>query len=91
VFDEQSYYFAIDAPEEEALRRAARLEEHIGDFSPAFLSDLAAAADLFIAHIDGWWEFYCPRADWVERLREAWPELKERPLTDAWTPPHRQR
>jgi hypothetical protein len=89
VFDEQSYYFAIDAPEDEALRRAAGLNGHIGVFGEPFLRDLDRAADLLIAHVDGWWEFYCGRADWVRRLRAAWPELEERPLGRAFTPPSR--
>jgi hypothetical protein len=91
VFDEQSYYYAIDAPEDEALRRAAALGGHIGDLSERFLRDLDRAADLLITHVDRWWEFYCGRADWARRLRAAWPELEERSLDRAFTPPTRAR
>jgi hypothetical protein len=82
MHDEFSYYFAIDAPEEEqALRRATALKGHIGDFSENFLQDLAGAADLFLCDADGWWEMYCGRPDWAARLRAAWPQIRERPLS----------
>jgi hypothetical protein len=89
VFDEQSYYFAIDAAEDEALSRAGVLERHMGDCSESFLRELDRYGDLLIWHVDGWWEFYTGRPDWRRRLREAWPECYERPLGDAGDPPVR--
>jgi hypothetical protein len=94
VFDEQQYYYAIDATDEaDAARRAAALYRHqrdAGGLREPFLRGVDAAVDLMIAHVDGWWEFYCGRPDWVARLRAAWPaELEERPIDRAWTPPGR--
>jgi hypothetical protein len=87
IVDEWSYYFAIDAPEPQALARATALACHIGDFSEPFLRDLDGLADLFICHIDGWWELYCGRPDWSRRLLSAWPECFERDLSQACRPP----
>ena len=53
IVDECSYYFAIDAPEPQALARATALACHIGDFSEPLLRDLDGLADLFICHVDG--------------------------------------
>jgi hypothetical protein len=89
IVDEWSYYFAIDAPEPKGLARATALARHIGDFSEPFLRDLDGLADLFICHIDGWWEFYCGRPDWSRRLRSAWPDCFERDLSQARLPPSR--
>jgi len=91
IVDECSYYFAIDAPERQAILRATALAGHIGDFSMSFLRDLDGLADLLICHVDGWWEFYCGRPDWYDRLRSAWPDINERALGEAGTPPSRGR
>lgn len=85
--DECSYYFALDLPDVDALRRAEVLALHIGDFSESFLQQLDTLADLLIFHGDGCWEFYCGRADWYERLRMAWREIRERSLSDAGRAP----
>jgi hypothetical protein len=74
VLDEWSYYFAIDAAEEVALRRASLLAGHIGDLSRGFLRGMDEAADLLICHVDGWWEFFTGRPEWFERLRAAWAD-----------------
>lgn len=87
LVDEWSYYFAIDAPEEDALRRATALARHIGDFSLSFLERLDEFADLLVCHVDGWWEFFSGRVEWHERLRAAWPDCRERPLAQASQPP----
>jgi hypothetical protein len=87
MFDEWTYYFAIDAPEQLALTRATALAPHIGDFSEPFLRTLDGLADLFICHADGWWEFYCGRPDWSRRLASAWPGCFERGLGKAGEPP----
>jgi hypothetical protein len=83
LVDEWSYYFAIDATEPEALRRATALAGHIGDFSELFMRSLPDYADLFVCHVDGWWELYTGRADWYARLMAAWPECRARPLEHA--------
>ena len=89
--DEFSYYFAIDAPEEQALRRATALKGHIGDFSEHFLREhVGTIADLFVCDADGWWEFYCAREKWTARLRGAWPELRRRALGRAGKAPTAQ-
>lgn len=75
------------APEHEALRRATALARHIGDFSLPFLQRLDEFADLFVCHVDGWWEFFSGRVEWYERLRAAWPECRERDLSQASLPP----
>jgi hypothetical protein len=85
--DEWSYYFAIDATEDGAFERVFKLAPRVGDLSEAFLQQLDTLADLFIMHVDGWWEFYCGRPDWIRRLRAAWPDLKERPLSLAGVSP----
>jgi hypothetical protein len=87
--DEWSYYFAIDASETEALARAGVIADHIGDLSEPFLRDLDCVADLFICHAEGWWEFYCGRPDWCDRLVTTWPDCIARPLGRAGTPPPR--
>jgi hypothetical protein len=91
IVDEWSYYFAIDAPEQQALIRATALDRHIGDFSEPFLRTFDGLADLFICHANGWWEFYCVRADWSHRLLSAWPDCFERDLRQAGQPPSRGR
>lgn len=85
--DEWSYYYALDQPEPVALRHATELEKHIGDFSEGLLERLDTLADLFICHVDGWWEFYSARREWLYLLRAAWPDIQERPLRDATIPP----
>jgi hypothetical protein len=87
ILDEWSYYFAIDAPEDVALQRAPLLAEHVGDLGEAILRGLDAAADLFICHVDGWWEFYTGRSEWFDRLRAAWPDCVVRPVARAGRPP----
>ncbi len=81
IVDEWSHYFAIDAPEAQALARATALASHMGDFSEPFLRNLDSLADLFICHADGWWEFFCRRPDWSRRLLSAWPNCFERDLS----------
>jgi hypothetical protein len=85
--DEWSYYFAIDTAEEEAFERVWKLAPRVGDLSEAFLEHLDELADLFIMHVDGWWEMYSGRPDWIRRLRDAWPDLQERPLCLAGVSP----
>jgi hypothetical protein len=87
ILDEWSYYFAIDAPEDVALRRASLLAWRIGDLSADFLRQLDAAADLFLCHVDGWWEFYTGRKDWLDRLHTAWTDCIVRPVERAGNPP----
>src|SRR5262245_55923881 len=87
VIDEWSYYFAIDSPQDIAARRATLLAKHIGDLTEPFLRDLDKAADLFFMHVDGWWEFYTARPDWLARLRAAWPDAVLHPLNRAGNPP----
>ena len=87
VLDEWSYYFAIDAAEDVALGRASLLAGHIGDQSPEFLRRMDEVADLFMCHVDGWWEFYTGRSGWFARLRSAWPECIVRPVQRLGTPP----
>ena len=87
IVDEWSYYFALDAPENQALRQAIALARHIGDFSEEFLGELDQVADLFICHADGWWEFYTGKPDWHRQLLAAWPDCVERPLSGAGNVP----
>jgi hypothetical protein len=87
ILDEWSYYFAIDAPEDIALRRAGLLAGHVGDLGKDFLRGLDVAADLFICQVDGWWEFYTGRPAWFDRLLSAWPDCGIRPLERAGSPP----
>lgn len=54
LVDEWSYYFAIETPEAEALRRATALAQHVNDLSVPFLRRLEDVADLLICHVDGW-------------------------------------
>jgi hypothetical protein len=87
IVDESSYYYAINSPEPEALARATALAPHVGDLSKPFLRTLEKFADLFMCHVDGWWEFYCGRPDWTRCLRSAWPDCFERSLSPAGEPP----
>jgi hypothetical protein len=73
IVDEWTYFFAIDAPEEEARQRAGRIARRIGDLSREFFADLDGLADLFLFHADGWWEFYTARPHWHDRLRNSFP------------------
>jgi hypothetical protein len=85
--DEWSYYIAIDRPEDEALKCAERLARHNNYVAEPFLKQLETLWDLFICHADGWWEFYSAREDWYQRLQGAWPEVRERAVREAGTPP----
>jgi hypothetical protein len=87
ILDEWSYYFALDAQEDVALGRAALLAGHVGDLSVGFLRRLDVAADLYICHVDGWWEFYTGRKDWSDCLRAAWTDGIVRPVERAGNPP----
>src|SRR5262249_55163920 len=87
IVDEWSYYFAIAAAEAIALPGASLLAGHIGDLSEGFLRGLDAAADLFICHVDGWWEFYTGRPGRFNGLRSAWADCVVRPLDQAGSPP----
>lgn len=87
LVDEWSYYWAIDAAEPEALRRATALARHVGDFTEGFLERLSEVADLFVCHADGWWECFTARPDWHRRLREGITGCRERPLTLAGRSP----
>ena len=90
VVDEFAYYFAIDAPESEALVRAKVIADHVGDLSEQFLRDIDQVADLLIVHGNGWWELYSGRPDWYDLLVTAWPDCIARPLNQAGTPPPRR-
>ena len=87
VVDEWTYFFAIDAPEPEACNRAGRIAKHIGDLSGEFFECLDELADLFMFHVDGWWEFYAVRSEWHERLRTGLPGCIERSWKRAGQPP----
>jgi hypothetical protein len=87
VVDEWTYFFAIDAPEEEARIRAGRIARRIGDLSRAFFEDLDGLADLFMFHADGWWEFHAARPHWHDRLRSSLPGCTERSSRRAGEPP----
>jgi hypothetical protein len=87
IVDEWTYFFAIDAPEEEACRRAGLIVRHIGDLSGEFLDGLDSLADLFMFHADGWWEFYPTNLNWYHRLRSRLPGCTERSLRRAGEPP----
>jgi hypothetical protein len=87
ILDEWSYFFAIDAPEAQALVQATALVRHIGDLSEEFLRTVDSLCDVFLCHVDGWWEFYCGRPDWCCRLKAAWPGCRERGLGSAGQPP----
>jgi hypothetical protein len=87
VVDEWTYFFAIDAPEAEACRRAGHIARHIGDLPEGFFESLDDFADLFLFHADGWWEFYPTRPDWHQRLRCGLPGCTERESRLAGQPP----
>jgi hypothetical protein len=87
LVDEWTYFFAIDAPEEEARSRAGRIARHIGDLSVGFFEGLDGLADLFLFHGDGWWELYTARPDWHQRLRSGLPGCTERSTRRAGKPP----
>jgi hypothetical protein len=76
--DEASSYFAIDAPEEEALRRATDLASDPWSYD-SILPRLDEVADLYLFQGDGWWQFFTGRAEWRERMRAYWPECRECP------------
>ncbi len=87
VVDEWTYFFAIDAPEEEARIRAGRIARHIGDLSREFFEELDGLADLLMFHADGWWEFYAARPNWHDSLRSSFPGMIERSSKRAGEPP----
>jgi hypothetical protein len=87
ILDEWSYYFALGGHEDVALRRASLLAGRPWDLSERFLRGLDAAADLFLCHVDGWWQFYTGRADWFNRLRAAWADCAVLPLGRVGPPP----
>jgi hypothetical protein len=62
------------------------LAGHIGELSVRFLRQLDVAADLFLCHVDGWWEVYTGRPAWFDRLRSAWADCVVRPLERAGSP-----
>ena len=91
LVDEWSFFFAIEGPEHRAADRATRLAGHAGAYSEAFVRDIECFADLLLWHIDGWWEFYSGRPDWLERLRSAWPGCVECDVSRATVGPQRVR
>jgi hypothetical protein len=91
LVDEWSFFFAIKGPENRAAAQATRLAGYAGAYSETFLRDIECYADLLLCHIDGWWEFYSGRADWLERLLSAWPGCVERDVSRATESPRRGR
>jgi hypothetical protein len=87
VVDEWTYFFAIDAPEDEVRRRAGHLSRRIGDLSEEFFSRLDVLADLFMFHADGWWEFYATCPDWHGRLQSGLAGCVLRTARRAGEPP----
>ncbi len=85
--DEWTYFYAIDASEEDARIRAGRIARHIGDLSREFFEELDSLADLFMFHADGWWELYTARPHWYARLRSGFPGCSERSSRLAGEPP----
>ena len=87
IVDEWTYLFAIDAPEEGVRDRAGRIARHIGDLSAEFFAGLDGLADLFLLHVDGWWELYPTRPEWYRRLQGDLPGAIERSAKWAGQPP----
>ena len=81
IVDEWSFLYAIEGPDTRAEARATRLASYEGVYSTAFIRNIECYADLLLCHIDGWWEFYSARPDWLERLRSAWPGCQERKVS----------
>lgn len=76
--DEWTYFFAIEGSEEEVKRRAARIAIWIGNLSAEFFAELDTLADLFLMHVDGWWELYTGRQLWHDILKTRLPDSRER-------------
>lgn len=87
VVDEWTYLFAICCEESELAARAEWLVPHIGRFGAEFFTGFEAVADLFVMHVDGWWELYTPHPEWHRRLRLAFPESLERSVAELGKPP----
>ena len=76
--DEWSYFYAIDADEIEVKKRAARVRDYVGDLSPKFFAEFESLVDLFMMHVDGWWEIYSRHTVWLVLLKRELPNCFER-------------
>ena len=88
VVDEWTYLFAMRCDESDVAARAAWLMPHIGRFGAGFFAGFESVVDLFVMHVDGWWEVYTRHSEWHRQLRRAFPESFERSVAEAGAPPH---
>ena len=77
-FDEWSSFLGFQSSESEAAAKAERLWKP-ELYSDEFWRGLKREGELYLVHMDGWWEFYPARPDVFELVsscgsfREIWP------------------
>lgn len=88
VIDEWTYLFAMQCDESAVAQRVDRIGRWLGKFNEDFFAQMEEA-ELFLMHVDGWWELYTANTGWRAEVRAAFPQSFERPTTEAGTPPAR--
>ena len=69
VHDEWSYHVALLGDENEAIRIVTELNTTRW-LSPEFFKLIEEKTELLLVHINGWWEVYSTREEWVYRFRK---------------------
>ncbi len=87
VIDEWTYLFGMRCDEKSVPERAGWLCSWVGKFDSDFFARLGVVADLFVMHVDGWWEVYTGHDEWQQRLRTAFPQSLKRSSGEVGRPP----
>ena len=87
VIDEWTYLFAMRCDESSVAQRASWLRRKLGRFDAEFFAKLGEVSDLFLMHVDGWWEIYTAHEEWQREFRIAFPRSLKRSAGEAGRPP----
>lgn len=91
IVDEWSYFYAFRCAEDQVVERATNIAQlNRGGFSADFFDRLPFVADLFLMHVDGWWEYYSHHAEWRQKILAAFPGAFVRSWRETGASPMRQ-
>lgn len=90
ILDKWTYFYASSCDPNDFPRRAAQSERRLyssTQFNPDFFQSLALTGDLFLMHVDGWWEIYTVNAKWQRRCLDHFSQAFIRTWNRAGEPP----
>jgi hypothetical protein len=85
LIGEWTYFYATNCGESEFPGRAAHSHMHLA--RPEFFRELALTGDLYLVHVDGWWEVYTNRTEWQQLLLSEFPDSYVRTWKKYGEPP----